>query len=309
MKVIVTSIGRRVQLIEHLKKTFTVVGVDASDNNAARFFVDEFYKIPRCNQEGYIQALLDIAKKCEADLLIPLYEPEFLLLCEHRHEFELAGTRVLLSDREVIDICNDKTRTQNFFEREEIKAPKLTEHAPAVVKPVCGMGSQGIFVVNTEEELAAAKVLSDKYIVQERIEGVEYTIDVLCDFTGHPVSIVPRVRQEVRSGEVSKSVTEHQERIIEDTRHLIKRLNSYGTVIGPVTVQCFLTKDQESVFIEINPRFGGGVPLTMEAGVDYGKCLEAFLQGREPEEKYVEFSDISMMRYDRAVYLPVESER
>lgn len=308
MKVMVTSVGRRVQLIEHLKETFTVIGLDASQENAARHFADAFFQIPKCTEDAYIEELLRISKETGADLLIPLYEPEFLPLCRHRADFEKIGTRVLLSDREVIDICNDKRRTQEFFEREQILSPGLTECAPAVVKPVFGMGSRGVFAVETQEELEAAKTLSDEYIVQEQIHGVEYTVDVLCDFCGNPVSVVPRVRQEVRSGEVSKSRTEHHEKIIADTRHLIRRLNTCGTVAGPITVQCFLTEDRGPVFIEINPRFGGGVPLTIEAGVNYARCIEAFLKGEKPAEEDTEFCELSMLRYDRAVYLPVSQK-
>lgn len=308
MNIIVTSIGKRIQLIEHLKEIFTVVGVDASEYNPARYFVDEFCLIPRCNEDDYIEALLETAKRTDAKMIIPLYEAEFVRLCENREAFERIGTKVLLSDEIVIDICNDKYRTQEFFERERIKTPGLTNHAPAVLKPICGMGSQGVFFVNTDKELEAAKVLSDNYIIQELISGTEYTIDVLCDFNGNPISIVPRIREEVRSGEVVKSRTEHNKVIIEATRELIEALNRYGKVIGPITVQCFWSEGTEPIFIEINPRFGGGVLLSIEAGVNYAECLKAFLEESVPDSIYTGFEDMSMMRYDRAVYISDKME-
>lgn len=304
MNIIITSIGRRVQLIEHFKETFTVIGVDASNNNAARRFVDRFFVIPRCDEENYISELLRISMENEVKLIIPLYEREFGVLCDNRKLFEENGIKILLSDKEVIDICNDKMSTQKFFENEEISAPRLTEQAPAVIKPVNGMGSKDVFVVDTDEELEAAKVLShNDYIIQEKIEGTEYTIDVLCDFSGNVVAAVPRIRLEVRSGEVAKSRTIRDEEVIDETVNLIAKLNKYGTVVGPMTVQCFITKNNEIVFLEINPRVGGGVPLTFEAGVNYGKYIEMFANGYVHNGEICDFKEISMMRYDKAVYI------
>lgn len=304
MNIIITSIGRRVQLIEHLKETFTVIGVDASSNNAARYFVDRFFVIPKCNEGNYISELLRIATENKVKLILPLYEREFEILCDNRELFEQNGIKILLSDKEVINICNNKLATQEFFEREKILAPRQTEKVPAVVKPVDGMGSKDVFVVATDEELEAAKMLShNDYIIQEKIEGVEHTIDVLCDFEGNVVAAVPRIRLEVRSGEVAKSRTIKDKNVIDATINLISKLNKYGTVIGPITVQCFVTEEKEAVFIEINPRVGGGVPLTFEAGINYGEYLEKFANGYIHSGEICEFKEISMMRYDKAVYI------
>lgn len=301
MNILITSIGRRVQLIRQLKRIFRVIGVDASTQNAARFFVDKFFQIPRCDSENYFDEILRISKENKVDMIIPLFENEFHVLCEHRSEFEKEGIRLLLSELPIIEMFNDKYKAQEFFEKEGISIPKLTESAPAVLKPRSGMGSQGVYLVDSVAELIAAKALSDDYIIQERIEGMEYTIDVLCDFEGNVIYCVPRERSEVRAGEVSKSKINMREDITEATKYLIKKMNTYGTVIGPITVQCFLTKEEEIVFLEVNPRFGGGVPLSMEAGADYATALESMLN--QKPIKINEIKNLSMYRYDMAVYV------
>ncbi len=142
-------------------------------------------------------------------------------------------------------------------------------------------------------------------IIQEFIKGKEYTIDVLCDLKGEIISVVPRERIEVRSGEVSKSRTVINKKIIKATIDLVNKLKQYieeykiyckitsenfnalqlekdeGTVIGPLTIQCIVTKDNEIKFIEINPRFGGGVPLSFEAGIDYGKYFKCMVDKKK----------------------------
>lgn len=308
MNILLTSIGRRVELVSHLKNTFRVIGVDSSDRNAARHFVDLFYRIPHCDEPEYLDELLRICLENNVRMIIPLFEGEFETLCLHRYLFEKHGIVLLLSDIEVVRVCNHKDQTQEFFEKEEIKCPKVVMYAPAVIKPVCGMGSRNVFCVNTNEELSAVKILMhDDYIIQEKITGAEYTIDVLCDLNGRVISVVPRLRVEVRAGEVSKSVTEQNDDIIEKTIDVVNKLNKYGKTVGPLTVQCFLTADREVIFLEINPRFGGGVPLTFRAGIDYGRLLKCCLDGNKVEPEINNFNRVEMFRYDQSVY--VESGR
>lgn len=310
MKILITSIGKRIQLIQHLKKYFTVIGVDASMDNAARDFVDGFYLVHRINEAEYVSDILDICEKEEIDVMIPLYEREFGLLNDNRKLIESGRTKLMLSDNEVIDICNDKKNTQEFFRKYKIAAPRLYEECkkfPAIVKPRFGMGSKGVYEAEDREELAIFKRKTDNPIVQEKIEGEEYTIDVLCDMKGRVIYAVPRLRIDVRSGEVAKSATVSYskpkgKKIVDSTMELMECLNREGTVRGPITVQCFYTPDERVVFIEINPRFGGGVPLSFEAGADYGKALCDMAQNIEVTPQIGNYKELLMLRYDMAVF-------
>lgn len=316
MNLLLTSIGKRIQLIEHLRTAFRVVGADASEQNAARHFTDEFYQVPRCREDGYIDALLDICRGERIDTLIPLYEAEFPVLNKARRQFEELGIHLLLSDQQVIDICNDKRKTAAFFEKYNIPAPGIfsREQAeaegryPLIVKPFDGMGSRGVFRVENREQLDFFYRYVDNPVIQRCAMGSEYTIDVLCDETGTPVYIVPRIRLEVRSGEVVKSSTVRQKTVVRETMRLLEALNREGSVAGPLTIQCFLSEDRSCIsFIEINPRFGGGVPLSFAAGANYGTALAEMCGGkrwtaRMAEEYLADFSELTMLRYDQAIY-------
>lgn len=294
MNLLLTSIGKRIELIEHLKSRFRVVGADASTMNPAKRFVDAFYHIPKCREEGYVETLLEICGKEEVSLLVPLYEPEFVILDEARERFEEIGVKLVLSDRQVLEICGDKRKTASFFEKHKIPAPKTLSVQdvediiaggeavyPLILKPADGMGSEGVFRARNRKELAFfTEYAGDNVLVQECAAGREYTMDVLCDFYGELVYIVPRIRLEVISGEVSKSRVDMQERVIAETERLLAALNKEGCVCGPMTIQCFSSEDGTDIsFIEINPRFGGGVPLAFAAGADYAEALLKMAQG------------------------------
>lgn len=307
MIILLTAIGKRVQLVNHLKKSCTVIGTDCSELAPASGFVDSFYLIPKYNEHNYIEELLDICKSEKVNMIIPLFEKEFELLSDYRTEFEKLGTYLLLSSKDIIKFCNDKWETYKFFKNNNIKTPETyLQHNlpsdinfPLIIKPADGMGSSGVFKANNREELKFFIKYVRNPIVQQCIEGIEYTIDVLCDLRGNIISIVPRERLEVRAGEVSKSRTVKDRDIIHKTYELCSKLKG----IGPLTVQCIKSTENKIFFIEINPRFGGGVPLTFEAGVDYGKLFCAMKAGEDIEPFIGQFSELTMLRYDEAIYL------
>ncbi len=332
MNLLLTSIGKRIELIGHLKSSFRVIGVDASSKNPAKSFADAFYRVPRCREEGYVEALLTICEEEKVSLLVPLYEPEFEILNAARDKFEEIGVKLVLSGEPVTEICNDKRKTAAFFKKYDIPAPETLSDSeveaviggeqaefPLIVKPADGMGSEGIFFAKNRRELEFFYGYVENALVQRCARGKEYTIDVLCDFYGEPVYIVPRIRLEVRSGEVTKSRVDLQRRVMEGTEGLLRSLNGEGRVCGPMTIQCFWEESEQRLqFIEINPRFGGGVPLAFAAGADYAAALkrmgESFaagapggsLKGEEKPDltdfREREIKELTMLRYTQAVY-------
>lgn len=305
MKLLLTSIGKRVQLIEHLKERFTIIGIDASQETPARLFVHQFYQVHRCSDKQYMEDIIKICQKEKITILITLYELEFDILNQNRERIEQTGAKLLLSSQNIIHICNNKAKTATFFETYQIPSPEVyteeNKKFPAIIKPVHGMGSKDVFLISHEREYKFFSEYIEHPIVQEYVTGIEYTIDVLCDFEGEPIFIIPRERIEVRAGEVSKSRTVYQEAIIKATQHLISCLKKEGSVMGPLTIQCFLSEEQIK-FIEINPRFGGGVPLSFVAGADYAQAIEQMCLGKKVEPRIGEFKEIKMMRYDQAVF-------
>ena len=116
------------------------------------------------------------------------------------------------------------------------------------------------------------------YIIQPFVSGEEYTVDVFCDFEGSPIYITPRIRQAVRAGEVLRTKIVHDERIIRE----IKALVADYKPCGAITVQ-LIRDDATGIdhYIEINPRFGGGAPISIAAGADSCAALLRLLNGEK----------------------------
>lgn len=82
------------------------------------------------------------------------------------------------------------------------------------------------------------------------------------------------------------------------------RRSMYQFNINCITVQCFLQPDGEIIFIEINPRFGGGYPLSYRAGADFPSWLMQLYMGEHPQVAIDEWEDgLAMLRYDDAIFV------
>ncbi|MDA8233934.1 MAG: ATP-grasp domain-containing protein [Clostridia bacterium] len=315
--VLITTIGRKVPLAKAFKEALSgdygikgrVVTVDAGTLAAGLYESDAWYQVPRVNDPAYVPSLLDICRKEEIRMVVPLFEAEFPILDENRDSFKQVGAQLILSPRFVLSVCQDKLATYSFFEKNNIPTPKsyLPEYFPieetvfpVFMKPRCGMGSINAYKINNPEEFRFFSNYIPNLLVQEFIEGTEYTLDILADLQGKVVSVVPRVRIETRAGEVSKSKTVYDETMIKWGVIITEKLGA----VGPVTMQCIVTPDQDIKFIEINPRFGGGFALTFAAGGNYPLLLARMVAG-EPLgfEGLLSFKpNLTMLRYDEALF-------
>ena len=318
MNILLTSVGRRVELLKAFRQsmyrsniTGKIVTADLKRSAPASFLADTAELAPRIDDPDYVEKLLDICERHQIDLLIPLIDTELYLLSLYRQKFADRGVTLLLSSVRTNEICYSKKETGIFFEKIGVKTPKVYDLSqdpelifPLIVKPNTGSSSVGVYYVRDRTELNFFAAYIQDAIVQELIEGDEYTIDILVDFKGNVISIVPRLRLETRAGEVSKGITVKNPALIAAAKYVVESLPG---AIGCITVQCFLQSNGEIVFIEINPRFGGGYPLSYRAGADFPSWIVQSLAGDNPKVAIDEWEDgLAMLRYDDAIFVKAE---
>ena len=289
MVVLFTCVGRRVELIQEFKNAskkhnydLVIHGADITRTAPALAFCDIIHIIPGIYESNYISVLLEICKHERIDLIIPTIDTDLLLLAENKMLFEVAGTKVLVSNSEKINLCCDKNFTADFFASCGLKAPHTENDYlsykgkfPCFIKPKSGSSSIDAFKVMNADELRVYSDHIKDYVVQPFIAGEEYTVDVFCDFYGNPIYITPRKRLAVRAGEVLKTEISQDSKIICEVEQLIAILKP----CGPITVQLIRDEKGEDYYIEINPRFGGGAPLSMRAGANSAEALLQLLSG------------------------------
>ena len=297
-RILFTGVGRRVELIQafrqaanRLNVNLKLYGADTAGTAPALAFRDYIRKVCVMRDADYIPQLLRICEADRIDLLIPTIDTDLLVLSQNAAEFDKIGTKVLISKPDKIAICRDKNYTADFFESCGLKASRTVNDYqlyngpyPCFIKPKDGSSSINAFKAENESELKVYAEQVGDYIVQPFIEGTEYMVDIFCDYEGNPLSITPRIRVAVRAVEVLKTRITMDETIIEECRKLIDGFQP----CGPMTVQLIRQNTTgDDYYIEINPRFGGGAPLSMKAG---GRSAEAILKLLSGEK--VDYSDV-----------------
>lgn len=318
-RLLLTCVGRRVELVQAFRQAarslqiaMEIHGADANPLSPALHFVDKTHTVAPIREGHYIEELLRIVRKHKIDLLIPLIDPELGVIASATEQFDQLGCQAVISSPEVVRVTRDKIATYRALRRAGIDTPRTRLWTDAVrcqrhrfpyfLKPRTGSAGMENHVIHDRRELETFGRRVDDAIVQEFVEGVEHTLDVYTGLDGRPRCIVPRKRLETRTGEVSKGLIVKDRAIMAVGKRVAEMLVRCR---GVITIQCIVTPRRRIRVIEINPRFGGGVPLAIRAGADFPKWLLMETRGQRPRINPTGFrDDLAMIRYDQSVFVP-----
>ena len=318
INILILSAGRRVELVNCFKAARDrlgiegrVVAADASRLAPALYFADERELVPYISEnDSYVNSIINICNKYDISLIVPTIDTELMLLAERCGQIESAtGAKVLISSPDVIAVCRDKTNTQRWLEEHDFLVPRMISDDdiekgiviyPLFIKPLDGSSSINAYRVEGRNELDTYRNLigRGRYIVQDFMEGTEYTVDCFLDMDGRIITIVPRIRIATRSGEIAKGRIVRDEGITEDVERLLRELRPKGHI----TIQCMRT-DRGIEYIEINPRFGGGAPMSIAAGADSCENLYRLLRGEKLERQDDYRDNVTFLRFDASIML------
>ena len=312
--ILISSAGQRVVLVQIFQKTIKQLGLDikvyASDVNPllapARYVADDSFAVSGCNEEHYVDELFNLCKEKEIGLIIPTIDTELTVFAANRKRFEDAGIVFAEPDWDFIKICRDKRLTSSYFSQIGISVPKLIDinHPvfPMFAKPYDGSRSINTHVIMSQDDLTKEITSDPKLIFLEYVNRQEYrefTVDMYYGRDFRVKCIVPRERLKVREGEVSKGIT--RKNYIVD--FLKERMGYVEGVRGCICIQLFYREsDNDIKGIEINPRFGGGFPLSYYAKANFVEYLiREYLLGESIDYSEDWLDRTLMLRYDENV--------
>ena len=314
MNILITSASRKVELVEAFKKALSqegggkVIAVDVNPLSAALYHSDLACVVPRSSELNFIPTVEHLCKKYSVRMIVPTRDEELPVFTENKSLFEKRGIKVLVPERKVVEICQDKKKFIEFCFEKGIPTPKTYSQEeidkgayflPLFIKGRFGKSSKNIFKVVNHMELKYFLSHMDAPIIQEYIEDDEFTIDLFADFEGNIISIVPRQRILVFGGESFIGKTYKNKKLIQAAINLAKDLR----LTGHNTIQCFFN-GHHAKFIEVNPRYGGGVHLSLAAGANTPQYLIRLLQGKRIKSKIGQFKDgLIMLRYTEDTFI------
>ena len=315
MNILFTCAGRRTYLLKYFKENLSegdkIVATDMQLSAPALQVADVKIQVPAVYDPEYVNITLRICEEQKIDALFSLNDLELPILAENKARFDAIGVKAVVSDPKVIDIAFDKYKTAQWVESLGLTAPKtyvrledckkaLAEGEiafPLFMKPRWGSGSIGLESIADMEELdiyygllmkkikktiLATASVGDEYImIQEKLTGSEFGLDIMNDLDGKNVGVSVKQKLAMRSGETDKAVTVD----LPEVRGMGRNIGEALGHIGNLDVDIMQRADGTYCVLELNPRFGGGFPFSYEAGVNFPKALIQMIKGEEYDTK------------------------
>ncbi|MDP3396783.1 MAG: ATP-grasp domain-containing protein [Methanoregula sp.] len=306
-------------IIEYFKKNgYAVTGIDSNPNAIGKFFCDRFCTVPRVQDSGYREAVLDIVSGENIDLFISWLDPEIQFWNElfFRDKIpESVKGCFALNFRRDLQFLYDKYSLCKLLEKNAVRTPetkllsslnpdrdgKTSLPFPVVVKPRIGFGSREMYIAKTHEDLSChfrkliqCNVSPENFLIQEFIPGTEYTIDFFA--TGGQIdNLVVRNRLEQRG------VSLRGEIIFDDTIETIVRKTCKVLELDGLNNLQLIKKENTCFVTDINLRPSGTIIFSIEAGIDMLRNVMERSQGMEIT-RFGKPRSLRMIRYLREHY-------
>lgn len=323
--ILLTSVGRRGYLVKYFKEVIGNGKVHVSNSSSispAFNYADVSIVTPLIYDDNYIDFLLDYCNKNSINAIISLFDIDLPILSKNKKIFEENGIKVIVSDPEVIEICNDKWKTYNFLKEngfntvhtyirleeaiKDLRNKKI--NYPVIIKPRWGMGSISVMEAENEDELKilykkAINNIKDTYLkyesinsieksvlIQEKIKGIEHGLDIINDLSGNYQTTIVKEKFAMRSGETDCAKVVNNKELKELGQNISNKLHHIANMDADV----FLV-NHEPYILEMNARFGGGYPFSHMSGVNLPKAIIDWLRNEKIDKDLLKEKKIEIL--------------
>lgn len=279
------DVGQGVVKALRLSKTpYAIHGCDMKDR-AGRAFVETFHTVPKATNSRYNAALEAICRQVGASVVIPCSEVEIDIL-SHPHSLP-SDIRVLCQPYEYVHHYGDKLLCYESLAgripialfadgTNTLAVERLVKHTRRVViKPRKSCGSKNIREASDLPSVQAALKKTSMPVVQEYIEGDEFSVGV---FACEQLTTAIAFKRELGpSGTSVYAETSYDSQVLDYALSMAEITDLRGSI----NVQ--VRKSSQGVrLLEINPRFSGLVAARAACGFRDAEWSLDLLLGKEP---------------------------
>ncbi len=256
------------------KEGITSILTESNPDSKNLELSDTHYIVPRGMERPK-----EIALKEDVDAVVPLIgidKPLFEIAKMKEDLEENYGLPVVASPVDAISISRDKLKTKEFFIKNQIETPSYSKisrnlsklQLPAVLKQLEGQGGSGVKIAVDEESIKNCIDDFEGGIVEEFIEGIEVSIEVL-RWNNKTVPLVPVYKGKTTLecihplDKLKTAPLNIENQINEDTRLLAGKIADLLGSEGVIDIDMIVDKEKgTNYFIEINTRPSGTRYLT-----------------------------------------------
>ncbi len=295
MNLLFSCIGKRGYIAKFFRDVLgpddRIIGTSNSRWTSGFRYCDRARLMPDIASASYPDAVLQLCRDERIDAALSFFDPDVYRLSHFRAEFLALGVTPILPREPVARLCFDKFLSFQHLQAHGFRTPatyidygeiQAALQAgglsfPLIVKPRTGFGSSHTYVARDERQLDVFFHIGPEMIVQPRVSGADYDFDICNDLQEQPVSVVLWRKLKSTMGETENVITVKDDKLLA----LGNRLGRAISHVGPMDVDMFVDDRGEATIIEMNPRFGGGYPVSHLAGADFPRLLLRMIRGEQ----------------------------
>lgn len=247
------------ELVTYLKKSFYIIGCDKQPYGLGKMICDEFYICPDGSKKKYLQFLDKMSSKVDQFFLFS--DEEILNLSRNKNRYKNVYSKTLMSQSKTIELCNNKIKMKKFL-RNDINFPR-DKGKNLIVKPIIGRGSKNQIIIKNKISSNIKKIISNNknYFIEEYVDGKEYTIDCVYDYSHKLIFALPRER-------IIKSNLSIVGKIIKNNKIIeyVNKISKYLNFVGNVNIQVIVNNKNKIFLTDINPRISGSIIFSIKSG-------------------------------------------
>jgi len=284
--VLLTGVGKRYDIVAAFAQHTTVVACDPSPLAPAQYAATVRARVPLIKDPGYVPALAALCAEHDVGAVVPLTDLDIEVLAHARADSVLPA---LVPDAEIARRTFDKYETHVLLTSLGLPSPPTVlpgepvGRYPVMVKPRWGSGARSIHPARTAEEAEFfCRYVDEPVMVQQLMDGPEFSVDCLSDEAGRCLNAIPRSMLESRGGESIKGTVLDDPELVDLGRRVVEALG----VRGPCTVQAFRDRETGLGITDVNTRFGGAFPAPVYAalpGRSYPELIARMASGERVE--------------------------
>jgi carbamoyl-phosphate synthase large subunit len=337
LTVLVTACG--VQFIPGLinclrnngERNIKIVGTDMHEDPTLYEFVDVLYKVPEASNPNYVERLLEICKKEKVDVLLPFMSSELLTLHDNKIHFESIGTKVSVSNRNSIEIANNKLKFYEYLRDNGLPVPKFYPLRNAdeleevciklgypdkaiCIKATNLSGSRGIRIIDPSksrsdilfgekpnsfyislEELKiilSEKDLMPEMMAMEYLPGEEYSVDLIAD-NGKVIYMCGRESNVILASIPQVATLQKNEEAYNISHSVIEALR----LDGNADLDFKFNNLGQPVLMEVNPRIAATLGIFEAGGLNLPYLRIKQLLGEELPVINIKYGTMMKRRY------------
>lgn len=292
-----------------------VVAVDMDENRLLKHGTKYQYVAPPITDEGYIPFLKNVCEETHTDIIIPYITAELELMARYKKEFEEIGVKVSVASKESLEILNNKEKFGEMFQRyapgqcatDDVHTAKIIceAHKNKKMKLCCKIsgkcGGTGFCIVDNEKaydislfnRCGVNRYISDqdlykiieagnKVILQEYIEGVDYSVCVLADH-GRVLDMAGYAGYDMQYGAVVNGQIVTNQEAYDIAQFIVRKLGVDGNACFDFILEGMTSKSDirdlqkaHVKLLECNPRINASIGFCWHAGMNlvYLRCKQ-----------------------------------